>query len=167
MIPAGTAVSTAKAIAARYRVGRSTVANWTAHPDFPEASGSPRRRTYPDARVDAWVKQHRFALWRAANGEPFVSTGDPADLLDVREFAHLRAQRTGRAPASPGAMMSYVSRRQIPAPDRAPDDGKTPTVAAYMWLRSTVDAHVSSLKGPGNRTNHPGPRARTAGAAAG
>ena len=162
MIPAGTEVSTTKAIAERYRVDADTVVNWAAHEQFPRAAGSPRRRTFPDAEVDAWVQRHRPAIWRQAHDdadEPFVSEGDPEDLLDIREFAELRARRTGRAqPATPNAMLSYLSRGQIPQPDRVPGDGLSPQVAAKMWYRRTVDRHVGGLKGSGNRTNHPRPR---------
>lgn len=156
MIPAGTATSTPAAIAKRYGVDTDTVANWAAHEDFPRNCGTPKRRAFPDAEVDAWVERHRPAVWRAIHDEPFVSEGNPEDLLDIVEFAALRAQRTGRAqPATAKAMRSYITRRQIPQPDRTPGDGKFPQVAGKMWFRRTVDAHVSGLKGSGNRTNHP------------
>lgn len=155
MIPAGTATSTPAAIAKRFRVDTDTVANWAAAEGFPRNCGTPKRRAFPDAEVDAWVERHRPAIWRAVHEEPFVSEGHPEDLLDIVEFAALRARRTGRdRPATPNAMLSYISRRQIPQPDRTPGDGKFPQVAGKMWFRRTVDEHVSGLKGSGNRTNH-------------
>lgn len=163
MIPAGTAVSTTKAIAERYRVNTDTVSMWARSEDFPRNSGTPRRRSFADAEVEAWVRRNRPEIWRAVREEPYASEGDPRDLLDINEFAALRARRTGRAtPATAGAMNSYLSRGQIPDPDRTPRDGQSPPVAAKMWYRSTVDRHVSGLRGSGNRTNHPGPRERAA-----
>lgn len=155
--------SSAATLAARYGVSVGSVYVWTRLEGFPQGEGSARSKVYPDAQVDAWVNENRPASGTAARAAgPFSSGDNPRDLLNITEFAEVRARHYGKKPVSATTMTSYLARRQIPQPDRTPNDGQQPEVPVMMWYRSTVDAHVGALRGPGNRSSRPrgrsGPR---------
>jgi len=157
MLASDANTSSTKTIAARYGVSVTTVINnWTKDPRFPGAEGDARRnRTYPDAKVADWVRECRPAVWAAyqQGDQPYRSGDDPDELVDMGEFARLRAARVGAEPAADEAMYSYINRKVIPEPDRKPGDGRTPEVSGLMWMRSTVDRHINEMRGRGNRTS--------------
>lgn len=150
-------VSSTARIAERFGVSVTTVINsWAKHERFPRPEGEARRnRVYPDRLVDAWVREYRPAVWAAyqQGDQPYRSGDNPDELLDMREFARLRAERVGAEPAADDAMYSYINRGVIPKPDRKPGDGREPEVSTLMWRRSTVDGHINDSRGRGNRTN--------------
>ena len=156
MLASDANTSSTKTIAARFGVSVTTVINnWIKDPRFPPAAGDARRnRTYPDAEVAAWVRECRPAVWAAyqQGDEPYRSGEDPEELVDMREFAQLRAARVGGEPAADEAMYSYITRKVIPEPDRKPGDGHTPEVSGLMWRRATVDRHIGEMRGRGNRS---------------
>lgn len=155
MIPAGQQADTIRSIAARYGVAEDTVTGWVRHPQFPAHSGTPHHRQFPRSAVDAWVERYRPTLHQAAAKRHPAAAGDPADLLDPDEVARARAARLGGKPVSAGTISSYVARRQMPPPDRRPGDGLQPPVQRNSWYRATVDAHLATLQGRGNRTRTP------------
>lgn len=155
MIPAGQQADTIKSIAERYGVAEDTALAWAAHPRFPAYSGTPRRRQFLRGEVDAWVREHGPARYRASAAPAEQPAGDPRDLLDPDEVAAARAARLGSPPVSADTISSYVSAGSLPQPDRRPRDGLEPPVARNSWYRSTVDAHLATLRGPGNRTRTP------------
>lgn len=151
MIPAGQQADTIRSIAERYGVAEDTVTGWVRHPQFPRHSGTPRHRQFPRGAVDDWVERYRPALRQAAV-EQRPAAGAPGDLLGPDEVAQARAARLGGRPVSAGTISSYVTRGQMPPPDRRPGDRLQPPVERNSWYRSTVDAHLATLQGRGNRT---------------
>ncbi|MBR7830889.1 hypothetical protein KDK95_31585 [Actinospica sp. MGRD01-02] len=168
MLASDANASFTKTIAARFGVSVTTVINnWIKHERFPSAVGDARRnRTYPDREVEAWVREYRPAVWAAyqQGDAPYRSGDDPNELVDMREFARLRAARVGGEPAADEAMYAYITRKVIPDADRKPGDGGTPDVSTLKWKRSTVDQHIGAMRGRGNHTNSS--RRPAAGAAA-
>lgn len=157
MLASDANASSTKTIAARFGVSVTTVINnWIKHERFPLSVGDARRnRTYPDREVEAWVRENRPAVWAAyqQGDAPYRSGDDPDELVDMREFARLRAARVGGEPAADEAMYSYITRKVIPDADRKPGDGGTPDVSTLKWKRSTVDQHIGAMRGRGNHTN--------------
>jgi hypothetical protein len=147
-------VSSTARIAERFGVSVTTVINaWARHDRFPRPVGEARRnRVYPDPLVEAWVRENRPVVWAAyqQGDQPYRSGENPDELLDMREFARLRAERVGGEPAADVAMHSYINRGVIPKPDRKPGDGREPDVSRIMWKRSTVDRHLDESRGRGN-----------------
>lgn len=154
MIPEGTRVYTVRALAEHYRVSEATAKGWCAAEDFPAWSGTQRRRQYLAKPVDEWVKANRPIVWAAVNApdKPAGPAAHPRDLLDADDFARARGERLGRKPVSAMTISGYVTRGQVPRPDRTPHDGKQPAVARNSWYRATVDANLATLTGSGNRT---------------
>lgn len=155
MIPAGQQADTIRSIAERYSVAEDTVTGWARHPQFPDHSGTPHHRQFPRDAVDAWVERYRPTLRQAAAEQRPTEAGDPRALLGPDEVAQARAARLGGRPVSAGTISSYVTRRQIPPPDRRPGDGQQPPVERNSWYRATIDAHLATLPGRGNRTRSP------------
>ena len=157
MLRPGVAFSPAKVLAERYQTTVETFYTWARMASFPRGEGGTRKKVYPDLEVEAWVKAHRPLVWAALiqSTEPFSSGGDPDDLLNIEEFATIRGKRYGREPVPASTMRSYLTNGWIPRPDRTPDDGLSPSVPVRMWYRRTVDSHVGSMKGPGNRNGAP------------
>ena len=153
MLRPGIAYSAVKILAERYDVPVYTFYAWARGEGFPEGEGGARKKVYPDLEVDAWLKKNRPLVWAKANEtEPFSSGGNPEDLLNTQDFAKIRADRYGGKPASDASMRFYEYNGWIPKPDRTPGDGLSPEVPVKMWRRTTIDAHVGSMKGPGNHS---------------
>lgn len=157
MLEPGAKVSTIAKIAERYGVSVFTIhSSWSKHARWPAAVGDGlRNKVYPDVQVDGWVRENRPAVWAAyrQGDQPYSSGGNPEDLLGMREFAQLRADRLGGEPATDDAMYSYIQREVIPKPDRKPGDGLEPEVPGLMWRRASVDRNINEMRGPGNRSS--------------
>ncbi|MFB8291264.1 hypothetical protein [Kitasatospora purpeofusca] len=166
-IQAGT--TTRAGIQETYEIQPGLLQQWIADPDFPDAVGSERapeqsrgaaQLLYDAAAVDAYVEAHDRLQWlQAHHGTDAVEQellaklprGNPADLLNRKEFGVVFGNFTRGEPLGDSTMRSYVARGQVPEPDRQPDDGKEPQVYEPHWFRRTINTFLLNRPGRGMR----------------
>lgn len=152
-----------------YPIKLGLLNSWTSDPRFPPVireerapgqTGGSAQPLYLAAEVDAFVEEHFPLEWlQAHEGADAVAQeilrrlpkGNPADLLNLKEFGEVFGNFTRGKPLGASTMRSYLSRGQIPAPDRVPDDKQDPEVYEANWYRATIYAFLAERTGRGGR----------------
>ena len=152
-----------------YDIQPGLLAQWTSDPNFPAPVGSERapdqtrgaaQDLFDVTAVDAFVEAHDRMQWlRAHEGADAAEQelrarlprGNPADLLTRKDFGDVYGNFTRGKPLGDSTMRSYLTRDQIPQPDRHPDDGQEPQVYEPHWYRGTIYRFLLALPGRGGR----------------